>query len=100
MEIVRATTLPVTSAATGHMRPFPLAHKFVCNNLHDVAHASPSCRIPWTEFSCQFLSNGIFPSPLSRSSLVPRAIGLVNMGDFWHERVVRIWVSEHGADGK
>lgn len=43
--------------------------------------------------------DGVLSRPLSRCSLVPRAIGLVDMCDFRYERVIGIRICEHGADG-
>lgn len=45
-------------------------------------------------------SDGVLPSPLSRCCLVPRAVGFVDVGDLWYQRVVRVRVCEHGADGE
>ena len=44
--------------------------------------------------------DGILTSPLARSGLVPRAVGLVNMCNLGDERVVGVGVSQHGADGE
>lgn len=45
-------------------------------------------------------SDGVLASPLTSRRFVPRAVGLVDVGDLGHERVVRVGVCEHGADRK
>jgi len=42
-------------------------------------------------------SDSIFPRPFSSSRLISRSVGLVNMGDLGYQRIIRIWVCEHGA---
>ncbi len=42
--------------------------------------------------------DGVLPRPLPRRCLVPRPVRLVHVGDFRNERIVRVWVCEHGAD--
>lgn len=43
--------------------------------------------------------DSVLPSPLSCGGLVARAVGLVDVCDFRHQRVVWVRVCEHGADG-
>lgn len=38
--------------------------------------------------------------PFTSGALVSLAVRLVEVGNLWHERVVGIWVGEHGADGE
>lgn len=38
------------------------------------------------------------PSPFTSSALVSLTVGLVQVGNLGYERVIGIWVSEHGAD--
>ena len=42
--------------------------------------------------------NGVLPRPLACRRLVTGAIGLVDVGNFGHQRVVGVRVSQHGAD--
>lgn len=42
----------------------------------------------------------VFPGPLAGGRLVPRAVGLVDVCNFGHERVVGVGVCEHRADGE
>ena len=44
--------------------------------------------------------DGIFPRPLPRRGLVPGAVGLVDVGNFWDKGVIGVGVCEHGADGQ
>lgn len=44
--------------------------------------------------------DSIFPGPFFCCGLVPVSVGLVDMGDFWNERVIGVGVREHGANGK
>lgn len=60
----------------------------------------PSLAIHALVSPCCAKLNGIFACPLSSCCLVARTIGLVDMCDFWHERVVGIRVCKHGADGE
>ena len=46
------------------------------------------------------LLDGVLSCPLSGCSLVARTISLVDMCDLGNERVVRVGVGQHGADGK
>lgn len=43
-------------------------------------------------------SDSVFSRPLSRRCFVSRAVGLVDVCDLRHERVVRVRVCEHRAD--
>ena len=40
----------------------------------------------------------LLPGPFTSSALISLAIGLVGVGNLGHERVIGIWVGEHGAD--
>lgn len=53
-------------------------------------------RIP---LSCHCLDS-ILSSPFPRCRFVPRTIGLVYMGYLRYQRIIRIRVCEHGADGE
>jgi hypothetical protein len=44
--------------------------------------------------------DGVLSCPLSGGSLVTRTVSLVDMCDLGNERVVRVGVGQHGADGK
>lgn len=44
------------------------------------------------------LAHGIFLSPASCSGLVLVSVCLVHVGDFWDQRIIRIWVRQQGAD--
>lgn len=44
--------------------------------------------------------DGVLSSPLPRGGFVSGAIGLVDVGDLRHQRVVWVRVCEHGADGE
>ena len=44
--------------------------------------------------------DGVLSCPLSGRSLVARTISLVDVCDLGNERVVRVGVGQHGADGK
>ena len=44
--------------------------------------------------------DGVLPSPFPRCRFVPRTVGLVNMGDLGYQRIIRVGVCEHGADGE
>lgn len=46
------------------------------------------------------VSDGVFPGPLARSRLVASSVGLVDMCNLRHKRVIRVGIGEHGADGK
>ena len=45
-------------------------------------------------------SHGILSRPLSGSGLVLWLVGLVDLGDLWHERIIWVWVREQGTNGK
>lgn len=45
-------------------------------------------------------SNGVFASPFPRRRVVPRTVCLVNVRDLWYQRIVRVRVCEHRADGE
>lgn len=49
---------------------------------------------------CRSNSNCVFARPLAGCRVVPRSIGLVNVRDFGHQRIVRVGICEHRADGK
>ena len=42
--------------------------------------------------------DSVLSSPLPRSRFVPRTIGLVNVGNLGHQRIVGVGVCEHRAD--
>ena len=42
--------------------------------------------------------DSVLPRPLPSGCLVPSAVGLVDVCNLGHERVVRIGVCKHGAD--
>lgn len=44
--------------------------------------------------------DGVLSCPLSGCSLVTRAVSLVDMCDLGNERVVRVGIGQHGADGE
>ena len=46
----------------------------------------------------QVCLDGILPCPLSSCSFVSRAISLVHVRNLGHQRVVWVWVCEHGTD--
>lgn len=54
----------------------------------------------WADLLENCRSDSVLASPLTSRRFVPRAVGLVDMGDLGHERVVRVGVCEHGADRK
>lgn len=49
---------------------------------------------------CRGGLDGVLPSPLPRGGLVSRAIGLVDVGNFGHQRIVGVRVGKHGANGE
>lgn len=48
--------------------------------------------------NCQ--SNSVLAGPFASGCFVPWAIGLVDMCDLGHKRIVRVGVCEHRADRK
>ena len=42
--------------------------------------------------------DGVLASPLSGRRLVSCSVGLVDVGDFGSERIVRVGICKHGAD--
>ena len=44
--------------------------------------------------------HGIFRSPLSRVLVVFHALAFVEPGNFWHERVARVWIGEECEDAE
>eukprot|EP00982_Pelagococcus_subviridis_P009810 30947-Pelagococcus_subviridis.AAC.5 len=47
-----------------------------------------------------FSSHGVLARPLLRQLLVPPPIGLVDLRDLRHERIVRVRIREQRADGQ
>jgi hypothetical protein len=52
------------------------------------------------ESNLSFHSNSVLARPLAGRGLVPGSIGLVNVRDFGHKRIIRVGVCEHRADGE
>lgn len=52
------------------------------------------------ESDLSFHSNSVLPRPLASCGLVPGAVGLVDVRDFGHQRIVRVGVCEHRANGE
>jgi len=46
------------------------------------------------------LSHGVLSSPLSGSSLVFGLVGLVDVGDLWHQRIIWVGIGQEGTDGQ
>ena len=44
--------------------------------------------------------DGVLASPLSGCRLVSCSVGLVDVGDFGYEWIVRVRICEHGANGE
>lgn len=44
--------------------------------------------------------NGVLASPLPGCRLVSCSVGLVDMGDFGYEWIVRVGICKHGANGE
>lgn len=47
-----------------------------------------------------FHSNSVLPCPLASCRLVTGSVGLVDVRDFGHKRIVRVGVCEHRANGE
>ena len=45
-------------------------------------------------------SHSILSSPFSGSCLVFSLVSLVDLGNFWHQRIIWVGVSQQGADGE
>lgn len=45
-------------------------------------------------------SNGVLARPLTSGGFVPGTVGLVDVGDLGHQRIIRVGVCEHRADGQ
>ena len=45
-------------------------------------------------------SHGVLPGPLSRHVVVLDLVRLVNASNLWHQRIVRVRVTQQGADGQ
>lgn len=43
-------------------------------------------------------SNSVLPGPFARCGFIPRTVGLVNMGNFGYQWIIRVRVCEHRAD--
>lgn len=54
----------------------------------------------WADLLENCRSDSVLASPLTSRRFVPRAVGLVDVGNLGHERVVWVGVCEHGADRK
>lgn len=52
------------------------------------------------ESDLSFHSNSVLARPLAGCGLVPGAIGLVDVRDFGHQRIVGVGVCEHRTDGE
>jgi len=52
-----------------------------------------------TNLASECSLDGIFASPFLRGTIVSLTVGLVNVSNFWNERVIWVWIREHGADG-
>ena len=50
--------------------------------------------------SSRLSGHGVLPRPLPRGLLVPLPVGLVDVGNPGHERIVWVWVREEGADAE
>ena len=46
------------------------------------------------------LSHGVFSSPFSSCRLIFYFVGLVDVGNFWHERIIWVGVCQQGGDGE
>lgn len=44
--------------------------------------------------------DGVLASPLTGRRLVSCSVGLVDVGDFGYEWIVRVRICKHGADGE
>lgn len=58
---------------------------------------SQSCKFRIFEKSAL---DGVLPGPLPGGGLVAGAVGLVDVRDLRHQRVIGVGVCEHGANGK
>lgn len=45
----------------------------------------------------QLSSHGIFLGPGARSSLIFGSVGLVHVGNFWHQGIIRVWIRQQRA---
>lgn len=45
-------------------------------------------------------AHGVLAGPLPGGVLVPAAVGLVDVGDLGHQRVIGVGVCQQGADGQ
>jgi hypothetical protein len=53
---------------------------------------------PLRLYRCSY-SDRKLPRPLSCGSLVSSTVGLIDMSDFRDERIVRVGIGKHGANG-
>merc|ERR1712100_907753 len=45
-------------------------------------------------------SHSVFSCPLFGSDLILWLVGLVDMGDFWGQRIIWIWIRQEGGNGE
>ena len=83
------------------MSMYHLGHAMNFSPQHTSQHHLPARST--SEWLCLVLSrasDGVLPRPLPRRRLVSGAVRLVDVCNFGDERVVRVGVGEHGADGE
>lgn len=56
--------------------------------------------VPHTPITPPSMLDGILASPLPSRRLVAWAIGFVDVGNLGNERIIRVRVRQHGADGQ
>ncbi len=69
--------------------------------IHGMRKCLPHATSRQTPSALSFpLLDSVLPSPLSRGRFVPRTVGLVNVCDLWHQRIVGVRICEHRTDGE